>query len=252
MSFENEMQSFKEWIEVFEDNTILLVDTYETIEGVKNAINIGIQLRKKGKKLGGIRLDSGDLLSLSKEARQMLDEHAFYDTKIFATNELDEIKIESLKKGGCKVNAWGVGTHLVTGHPKGALDGVYKLSAIKESLNCNWIFKAKISQNEEKVSTPGILDVRRIKEAGLFVKDVIYSNPLAYEASKNSEGLLVKIYKEGRLVYKKPSLEEIRKKVKEELAALPSDVKLLENPKKYSVFWDEEILKIRKGLGLNG
>ena len=154
-------------------NGILLVDTYNTITGVKNAITIGKQLRDKGANLLGLRLDSGDLADLSKQARKLLDEAGFDETGILASNSLDEYVISDLKRQGATISSWGVGTNLATAYDHPALDGVYKLSALRDKQG-EWQYKLKVSEQEIKVSNPGRHQVRRYFSNDQFTADVIY------------------------------------------------------------------------------
>lgn len=133
MSFDSEIDSFRAYAETFPDACLLLVDTYDTLrEGVPNAITVFKELREKGHKPIGIRLDSGDLAYLSKKARIMLDNAGFTDVKIFASNDLDEHIIWDLKAQGAKIDVWGVGTSMITSKDNPALGGVYKLAAQTE------------------------------------------------------------------------------------------------------------------------
>src|SRR5437763_4453649 len=154
-------------------NLVLLVDTYDTLEGVKNAIEVGRTLKAAGRELSGIRLDSGDLAWLSIEARKLLDAAGFGRTVILASNELDEHVIESLKVQGAKIAAWGVGTRLVTGGSESALGGVYKLTAVRDG--GEWQYRLKLSDQPSKTTNPGLLRVRRYRDAqGQSVADAIY------------------------------------------------------------------------------
>lgn len=187
MSFPTELESFEAYARVMPNNCLLLVDTYNTLDGVRNAIRVGVKLREAGHKFAGIRLDSGDLGYLSIEAHKMLEEAGFSNVTIAATNDLDEYLIESLKHQGAKINLWGVGTKLVTAYDQPALGGVYKLGAILEG--GHWIPKVKLSERSSKTSIPGILQVRRFENDGLFVGDQIYGSRLnGREAVKEGMG----------------------------------------------------------------
>ncbi|MFU8858909.1 MAG: nicotinate phosphoribosyltransferase [Cyclonatronaceae bacterium] len=155
-SFDHELQAFRTYAEHYPDKCILLVDTYNTLEsGVPNAIQVARELEKKGHKLVGIRLDSGDLAYLSKRARNMLDDAGFGYVKIAASNQLDEYLIKSLLEQEAPIDVFGVGTRLATGYQTPALDGVYKLSMINDQP------KLKVSNNIEKVNLPGLKQVHR-------------------------------------------------------------------------------------------
>jgi len=145
------------------NNCVFLVDTYDTLQGVRSAVEVGRAMRQRGHEMVGIRLDSGDLAYLSIEARKILDEAGFPNAAIVASNDLDEHLIASLKDQGAAIGVWGVGTRLVTGHDQPALGGVYKLSAIR-SADGDWQDKVKVSEQTAKASTPGILQVRRYRQ----------------------------------------------------------------------------------------
>jgi nicotinate phosphoribosyltransferase len=173
MSFETEFEAFKAYADAFPENCIFLVDTYDTINGVRNAIKVGEILRSKGKKMIGIRIDSGDLAYYSNKAREMLDAAGFQDAKIVASNDLDEHLISSLKSQEASIDIWGVGTKLVTAFDQPALGAVYKLSAIKQEKG-NWEPKVKVSQQTIKINIPGIHNVKRYFSNGKAIADMIY------------------------------------------------------------------------------
>lgn len=159
MLFPDELSAFEAYAHALPNNCTFLVDTYDTIDGVRHAIEVGRSLRERGHEMSGIRLDSGDLAYLSIEARRLLDEAGFESANVVASNDLDEGTIESLKVQGARINVWGVGTNLVTGGDQSALGGVFKLSAIeKEGV---WEPRIKLSEQTAKVSLPGRLQVRR-------------------------------------------------------------------------------------------
>lgn len=152
-SFKSELEAFRAYAFAMPHNCVLLVDTYDTIQGIKNAIEVNKELCKNGHHVSGIRLDSGDLCKLSIQAREMLDAAGMQSTKIIASNDLDEYKIAELKKNGCKIDVWGVGTNLVTGGDQSALGGVYKLASIQDTMN--WRPVIKKSEDAEKTTLPG-------------------------------------------------------------------------------------------------
>lgn len=172
-AFPSEIEAFQAYASVMPHNCTLLVDTFGTLEGVKNAIRIGKKLRTEGADLLGIRLDSGDMASLSIQARTLLDEAGFENTGILASNSLDEYVISNLKQKNAKISSWGVGTNLATAYDQPALDGVYKLSALRESSG-EWIHKLKLSDDAVKISNPGRHQVRRFFCGDQYVMDVIY------------------------------------------------------------------------------
>src|SRR5436190_7817218 len=160
MLFDSEREAFDAYARAMPHNVVLLVDTYDTLQGVRRAIETGRWLRAQGRELAGIRLDSGDLAWLSIEARKLLDAAGFAKTVILASNELDEDVIASLKQQGAKIGAWGVGTRLVTGADDAALGGVFKLSAVRAP-GGSWRPRIKLSDQSAKISIPGVLQVRR-------------------------------------------------------------------------------------------
>jgi nicotinate phosphoribosyltransferase len=234
-AFPNEKSAFSAYAEVMPHNCVLLVDTYSTLQGVKNAIEIGQKLRENGGYLTGIRLDSGDMTTLSIEARKLLDEAGFSDTAIIASNSLDEYVIKQMKKDGAKVNVWGVGTHLTTAYDHPALDGVYKLSAIRNAEG-RWEYKLKLSEQAVKVSNPGMYQARRFFVNDQCAIDVMYDlelgiaeNPdvvsldVPHTTTKIAHydgfiDLLEPIFRKGKLVYTQPSLHEIRSYAKQQVS----------------------------------
>ena len=161
MNFGSELEAFRAYAESFPENCLLLVDTYDTLRsGVPNAIKVFRELREKGYEPKGIRLDSGDLAYLSKEARKMLDDAGFENAIICASGDLDETLIRSLKAQGARIDTWGVGTKLITSADLPALGGVYKLAAVYE--NGREIPKIKLSDTTEKITNPSFKEVYRI------------------------------------------------------------------------------------------
>ncbi len=250
MSFESEVAAFSAYAEALPNNGIFLVDTYDSLKGVRNAIEAGRRLRKAGHKLGGIRLDSGDLAYLSIEARKMLDAAGFKDAAIVASNDLNEHLIASLKQQGAKVNVWGVGTMLVTAYDQPALGGVYKLSAIRKP-DGTWEHKIKLSEQAAKATNPGVLQVRRFRKENQFIGDAIYdeTRPLPkkvtivdpadatrrkhFAVGSKYEDLLVPILRKGKRVYDLPALGTIRARVREQLEMLHPGIKRFDNPHQY-------------------
>ena len=162
MSFDSEQESFRRYADAMPNNCIFLVDTYNTIDGVKNACTEAKELRNKGYEMIGVRLDSGDLLALSKAARGILDDAGFTEAKIVVSDSLDEHKIAKLKAGGAPIDIWGVGTNLVTAKDQPALGGVYKLGAIQDKQG-TWHHRVKLSNTPIKVSNPGKLQIMRYR-----------------------------------------------------------------------------------------
>lgn len=264
MAFDDELEAFKSYAQSHLDSSVFLVDTYDTIEGVKKAIEIGRWLKSQGKRLCGIRLDSGDLTDLSIRCRKLLDEAGFADTFIVASNELDEIIINDLKRQGAKITVWGVGTRLVTGGDQAALDGVYKISAIRDS-GGPWKYKLKLSEQLIKTSDPGILQVKRFYRDHSIV-DMIYDENLKnqgpYEIvdytdptkgyfideSLQSKNLLQPIFRNGKKVYNPPSLKMIKEYAKQELGTFHDGIKRFLNPHIYIVGMEKTLHDLKMKL----
>lgn len=230
MSFPSEIESFNAYVKVYDENSILLIDTYDTIQGAKNAVKIAEDLKKKkGCTIKGIRLDSGDFVKLSKTIRKIFDESGFPEIKIFISSGLDEYSIEDMLRRGAKVDGFGVGTKLVTSSDQPMLECVYKLVEYEDR---DGVMQPKIKLSLNKVTYPGRKQVWRIEKDSKFVKDVL---ALDKEVVKGGEPKLVKIFENGKLVYKIPSLKEIRKRVRDELIKLPERYRRIKNPAKYRV-----------------
>jgi nicotinate phosphoribosyltransferase len=252
MSFEDELAAFAAYAKAMPNNCVFLVDTYDTLAGVRHAVAAGQWLRQHGHQLLGIRLDSGDLAYLSTEARKLLDAAGFAHAVIIASNDLDEHLIASLKAQGATINVWGVGTRLVTGYDQPALGGVYKLTAVRRPGE-PWNYKLKLSEQAVKTSTPGILQVRRFCAGGQFLADAIYDaecgppaeftmvDPLDATRRKRIpadtayEDLLAPVFRAGRLVYQAPALAEVRERAQQQLARFHAGVKRFTNPHQYPV-----------------
>lgn len=247
MAFDREEDSFQEFIKSMPKDCVLLIDTYDTIDGVKRAIEVSRLI--EGFELAGVRLDSGDLCQLSIKVRKILDEAGFFHTKIMASNELDEFQISDLKRRGAQIAVWGVGTHLVTGSEQAALDGVYKLSAVEDEKG-NWLHKLKLSNSFDKITNPGMLQVRRFFDGNKYVGDLIYDEflnveNLAIAVDFNDPGqekkfenmqfqdLLVPIFRKGKKVFQSHSIHEMQAFAKNELEKFPSNVKKLIDPDHY-------------------
>lgn len=242
MAFADEPTAFKAYAEAMPNNCVFLVDTYDSLAGVKNAIAQGRQLRKTGYEMVGIRLDSGDLAELSIEARKLLDDADFKDAVIVASNDLDEHAIAQLKQRGAPIAVWGVGTRLVTAYDEPALGGVYKLAAIRQPGEA-WQYKMKLSEDNSKSSIPGILQVRRYSRQQSFVADMIYDDRLlvpdaativdflggegnmTMRVNDQYEELLVPVFRAGRSVYKMPELAEIQRQAGTQLLGIDESVR---------------------------
>ncbi len=270
MNFKDEYTAFKAYADVYPDNALLLVDTYDTLkQGVPNAIKVFDELKAAGYKPKGIRLDSGDLAYLSKKARTMLDEAGYPDAVICASGDLDEYSISSLKHQGAMINSWGVGTRLITSADMPALGGVYKLSAIIEK-DGEIVPKIKVSENAEKITNPGFKNIYRVydKRTGHAEADFIYlRNESSYNEDKplvlthptdrwksitfdNYElrPLQIDVIKEGKIVYDKPKLSEIKKYAERELATFWDEYKRLDKPHVYKVDLSEPLYELKTAM----
>jgi nicotinate phosphoribosyltransferase len=267
-SFPSELEAFRAYCRVYPNDCLLLVDTYDTLKsGIPNAIKVGKELRAQGKgELRGIRLDSGDLAYLSQEARKMLDREGFEEVGIFASSDLDEWIIESIKKQGGRIDTWGVGTKLVTAYSTPALGGVYKLTAIEEK--GRMVPKIKRSDNPEKVTNPGLKKVIRFfDESGQMRGDVVIleeelpeAKPLrgyhatipqiskVYPLQFTRQELLVPIFQKGRLVYPLPSLKKIQENSRRNLEQLGFEFKRFKNPHIYHVSLSRQLMKTKRDL----
>lgn len=248
MAFEEEKIAFETFAKIMPTNCIMLIDTYNSVKGVKKAIEVAISLKDQGFQLSGVRIDSGDLARLSIEIRKILDDASFYQTQIMASNELDEYLIRDLKQQGARIDIWGVGTNMVTGKDQSALDGVYKLTAIQDSKG-RWQDRMKLSEQSAKSTNPGILQIRRYFDGHFYRGDAIYDETLAIEKSctainqfdsneqmdlkGESEDLLKPIMRQGELVYETPSIQEIQSHTLSELQRLPAEMERLINPQPY-------------------
>ncbi|WP_053404814.1 nicotinate phosphoribosyltransferase [Persicobacter sp. CCB-QB2] len=266
LAFDSEEEAFESFANAMPDNTILLVDTYDTLEGVKKAIQVMKRLSKKKIPFHGIRLDSGDLAYLSQKARKLLDEAGFFNTVIVASNDLDEHIIRSLKKEqGAKIDVWGVGTKLVTAYDQPALGGVYKLTQIKNK-DGQWEPKIKLSEQAVKVTTQGSHQIRRFyDEEGKMVADMIYDQEIGADAEKIIDpsdatrrkkikktwlyqDLLVPVFEGGKLQYLPPALEHLQKRTIQSLHTLDASVKRFTNPHSYPVGLEPELDQQKREL----
>ncbi|WP_419160732.1 nicotinate phosphoribosyltransferase [Rossellomorea sp. BNER] len=258
-AYRDEYLAFKKYAESHKD-CVFLVDTYDTLKsGVPAAIKVA---KEFGDRINfkGIRLDSGDMAYLSKKARVMLDEAGFKDTKIIASNDLDEHTILNLKAQGAKIDVWGIGTKLITGYDQPALGAVYKLVSIEDDQG-ELVDTIKISSNAEKVSTPGLKRVYRIintvnhKSEGDYIA-LEAENPQAEERLKmfhpvhtfiskfitnfEARELHKDIFKDGELVYSTPALSDVRGYLLSNLELLWDEYKRLLNPEDYPVDLSEK------------
>ncbi|MEO1451117.1 MAG: nicotinate phosphoribosyltransferase [Bacteroidota bacterium] len=248
MSFPSEAEAFETYAAAMPNNCIFLVDTYDTLEGVKRATKIGKELSQKGHRMVGVRLDSGDLVELSKGARKLLDEAGFTEASVVASNDLDEYEITRLKTAGAKIDLWGVGTRLATAYEQAALGGVYILAAIRHDRDTPWSYRIKLSEQAIKVSNPGRQQVWRYYKGGKMVTDMIwheaaapgpeeifetFQGELVYTERMRGEPLLVPLLQGLEWVYNIPSIEKSRQRTLDQLAQLPEKYAQLERPEIY-------------------
>jgi len=267
MSFETELEAFKKYASVYPNDCLLIVDTYDTLKsGVPNAITVFKELKAKGHKPLGIRLDSGDLAYLSKTARVMLDEADMQDVKIFASGDIDEKVLTALKIQGAKIDAYGIGTKLITAEPHPALGGVYKLSGMYNGGEL--VPKMKISDAPVKITNPGFKTIYRIyKSDGMaaadlialrgenlnFTKPLTIFHPLETWKRKTFENYCVKdlpvqIFKKGELVYNLPTLSEIAAYAKKSREEFWEEYTRLINPHVYKVDLSQELYDLKAEL----
>jgi nicotinate phosphoribosyltransferase len=268
MAFPDEPTAFAAYAEVMPGNCVLLVDTYDSLEGVRHAIATGRELRRRGHELLGIRLDSGDLAYLSIEARRLLDAAGFLQTAIVASNDLDEHVITSLKLQGAAISVWGVGTRLVTAYDQPALGGVYKLTAVRSPGAARWEYRMKRSEQLGKLSIPGVLNVRRFRDAAGWAGDMIFSedeppSPGAprllidpanatrrkrVDAGAAAADLLVPVLRNGQRVGDLPGIGEAQARAREQLQALHPGHRRLLNPHEYPAGLDLRLHERRSAL----
>ena len=268
MSFPTELEAFRKYAELFPTSCLLLVDTYDTLRsGVPNAITVFNELREKGFEPKGIRLDSGDLAYLSREARKMLDDAGFPNAIICASGDLDENLIRDLKLQGAAIDTWGVGTKLITSEDCPSLGGVYKLSA--EYVDGRVVPKIKISENAVKITNPGVKKLYRIygKANGKAIADLIALEQETYDESQpltiydpvntwksmtltnyTMKELQVPLFKNGKRVYESPSLMDIQKHCKEDLDTFWDQYKRLLNPQRYKVDLSDSLWMLKNSM----
>ena len=274
MSFPDELTAFRTYAKLYPSACILLVDTYDTLKsGIPHAIQVFKEMREAGIPLTfyGIRMDSGDLAYLSKEAKKMLDAEGFTDAVISASNALDEGLISSLKNQGAAINSWGVGTNLITSKDCPSFGGVYKLAAIKDKATGKFIPKIKLSENEEKITNPGNKTIYRIysRDSHKIIADLIclvgetydennslllfdpvatWKKTLLAPGTYTMKEIMVPIFKDGVCVYHSPKVMEIREYCKKELDTLWDETKRLVNPHEVHVDLSNELWHMKTRL----
>ena len=266
MSFPTEYDAFEAYAKVYPDSCILLVDTYDTLKsGVPNAIRVFKKLKADGHKPLGIRLDSGDLAYLSRQARKMLDEAGFPEAKIFVSNDIDEKVLLALAQQDAKIDVYGIGTKLITSFNNAALGGVYKLSAIEE--DGKMIPKIKVSNSHEKTTNPGLKKTVRVLVDGMAAADLICLHDDEFDTSKpltvyhpeqtwkkttfdkyELKELMVDVFKDGKLVYDMPSLKEIGEYCDKSKAEFFPEYRRVTNTQEYKVDLSDNMWKLKHKL----
>lgn len=255
MDFPSEYEAFRAYSETYPDATLLLVDTYDTLKsGIPNAIKVFDELKAKGKRPLGIRIDSGDLAYTTKRAREMLDEAGYPDAIICASGDLDERLVQSLKQQGAKINSWGIGTKLITSADMPALGGVYKLAGIEKDGKI--IPKIKVSDNSAKITNPGFKTIYRIydRKTGKAEADLIALRDEKFDFTKPitlthpterwktitftdyiARELPIKAVENGKLAYNTPSIKEIADYARKETETFWDEYKRLDQPHIFKV-----------------
>ena len=268
MSFPTELDAFMAYADTYPNNCLLLVDTYDTLNsGVPNAIKVFDYLKAKGYKPLGIRLDSGDLAYLSKRARKMLDDAGHADCKIFASSDIDEYVLESLKQQDAKIDIYGVGTRMITSNNTPSLGGVYKLANV--CIDGVDYPKMKISDNPIKITNPGKKTVYRLvgRDTGKAIADVIALEDETIDDTQNlvitdpverwktkevvnfrAVNLYIDVYKDGKLVYKPKATYELAADCKASLGMFWEEYLRLSQPHKYKVDLSDKLYELKQSL----
>ena len=267
--FDTEYEAFKAWCEIYPENAVLLIDTYNVLKsGLPNAIKAFDKvLKPMGIRPKGIRIDSGDITYLTKKCRKILDEAGYEDCGIVISNSLDEYIIRDVLEQGACIDSFGVGERLITAKSEPVFGGVYKLSAVEKDNTL--IPKIKISENEEKITNPGFKKVVRIfdKDTDMAIADLITMhdeiidenipleifNPVHTWKRKKltnyyTKDLLVPIFEKGKLVYNNPSVLEIMEFVKKECEKFWPEILRFENPHTYYVDLSNKLWSIKQEL----
>ncbi len=267
MAFDSELEAFRAYAKEFPTNCVLLVDTYDITQGLKNAITVGLEMKARGEHLAGIRIDSGDLAWRAHQAREMLDEAGLTDTGVVLSNDLDEYSIKSIRDSGAKVASWGVGTKLVTAYDQPALGGVYKLAAKRVGHDGKWSPCVKVTGQSSKQTVPGVLDVRRyFHESGKLAGDMVFDTtyPVCGEriidpvdelrqkdlSGKRFETLLEPLCRAGQVVLSAEARDALvaRDRCRAQLELLDESQKRIINPHSYPVGLEHSLFYRRRDL----
>lgn len=263
MAYDSEIEAFENYTRVFPDSSILLVDTYDTLHsGIVNAIAAAKKLAESGRRLAGIRLDSGDLADLSKQVRKLLDKEGLEYVKIVASNDLDEFRVDELLRQGAPIDIFGVGTRLATGYGEAALSGVYKMAAIEK--NGTFIPKMKVSDEMSKGTIPSRKNVYRYFNTDntmcfdiICQDDEIVLDGDVYDIKGNgftvdkhlvSRCMHVPVFQNGTLVYSKPSLQDIQHYCAVNMQSLPESLKDIYNPEEYQVYISPKLYNLVESM----
>lgn len=267
MNFPTELEAFRAYANVYPDNVLLLVDTYDTLrQGIPNAIKVFDELRAKGHEPKGIRIDSGDLAYLTKRARVMLDNAGYPNAKICASGDLDEYSIASLKNQGAKIDIWGVGTKLITSDDMPALGGVYKLSAVIEDGVLTP--KIKVSDNAIKITNPGFKTFYRVYDKDFkAVADLIALREEVIDTTKplvlthpterwksmtlteyTLKELPITIIKDGKLVYELPDIYQIKEYAKKDMDTFWDEYKRIDKPHIFKVDLSDGLYDLKTSM----
>lgn len=260
MAFPDEEAAFDAWVDAFPHNSILLVDTYDTRAGVAKAVKVARAMERRGEQLAGIRLDSGDLAALGRDAREQLDAAGFPDVAIIASNDLDEYRIEALRQRRAPVSLWGVGTRLVTAQDQPALGVVYKLGALQQA-DGSWRRVFKRSSDPAKATLPGALDVEcwrgPLGEAiavGLRDGDEAPGEGAWWDLARDEaselrpsarEAALIPVFEGGRRVWTAPPLWEVRVRARDELQMLAPEVRRMREGQPFPVLLSPNLQRRR-------
>jgi nicotinate phosphoribosyltransferase len=273
MAADTELEAFERYAEIYPDRCVMLVDTFNTLKsGIPNAITVFKELKKKKPSLMGVRIDSGDLEYLSIEARKMFDEAGLSEVKIFVSSDIDEWIIRQIKSGGAPIDAWGVGTRLITGGNDPALPGVYKIVARKKGeviMPC-----IKISNQSEKITNPGVKNVMRFYRGKNMLCDLLYleeeeavlrdkivkREPVRFNHPSTdyagfvlrsydyAEPLLSRVMEKGKRIDTPGSLSDIKVHKQNQINSLDKTYRRLLNPHTYKVSLSDDLKKLKTTL----
>jgi nicotinate phosphoribosyltransferase len=235
-AFESEQDAFSAYSETFPDHSIFLIDTYDTLEGAKNAVSVAEKMKKKGHALLGVRLDSGDMVSLSQGVRKILDDAGLYDVKIFASSGFDEFKIAGVLSEGAKIDAFGVGTKVGVSADAPFVDIVYKMVRFKD--------RNVRKLSPEKITLAGEKQIFRIKnQKGYYIEDII---GVRDEHILGSEPLLEKVMENGKILHPHPALQEIRERFELNFSRLDEKYKSIHDAAVYPVKLNTRLQELQK------